>query len=105
MAAKLQAAGFPITMTEVAQAAGGEIVSRAHFAQVLVRKKVVGSFDAAFKKLLGKGMPFYEPRTCLTLPEATGLITRAGGMAVIAMKAHIYARSFGGDFIELNEPD
>jgi len=84
MAAKLQAAGFPITMREVAQAAGGDIVSRAHFAQVLVRKKVVGSIDGVFKKLLGKGMPFYEPRACLTLPEATGLIRQAGGMAVIA---------------------
>lgn len=84
MAAKLKAAGFPITLEEVAQAAGGDIVSRAHFARVLVRKKVVGSIDAAFKKLLGKGMPYYEARACLALPEATGLIRRAGGMAVIA---------------------
>jgi len=84
MAARLQAAGFPITMEEVRQAAGGEIVSRAHFAQVLVRKKVVGSVDAAFKKLLGKGMPYYEPRACLPLPEASRLISLAGGTAVIA---------------------
>ncbi len=84
MAAKLQAAGFPITMEEVARTAGGNIVSRAHFAQVLVKKKVVGSIDAVFKKLLGKGLPYYEPRACLALPDATGLIRRAGGMAVIA---------------------
>jgi 3',5'-nucleoside bisphosphate phosphatase len=84
MAAKLQAAGYPITMEEVRAAAGGDIVSRAHFAQVLVRKKVVGSVDAVFKKLLGKGLPYYEPRACLPLTEASRLISRAGGRAVIA---------------------
>ncbi len=72
------------SMEEVARAAGEDIVSRAHFAQVLVKKKVVGSIDAAFKKLLGKGMPYYEARACLALSEATGLIRLAGGMAVIA---------------------
>jgi predicted metal-dependent phosphoesterase TrpH len=84
MVAKMQAAGFPITMEELMQAAGGDIISRAHFARVLVRKKVVNSIDAAFKRLIGKGMPYYEPRACLGLSEATGLIRRAGGLAVIA---------------------
>ncbi|HUJ77030.1 MAG TPA: PHP domain-containing protein [bacterium] len=84
MAAKLQAGGYPITIEEVRAAAGGEIVSRAHFAQVLVRKKLVGSMDAVFKKLLGKGMPFYEPRACLELREASRLIALAGGIPVIA---------------------
>ena len=84
MVARLQAGGFPVTMEEIARAAGGDIVSRAHFAKVLVRKKVVSSIDAAFKRLIGKGMPYYEPRACLPLAEATGLIRRAGGLAVIA---------------------
>lgn len=84
MVEKLRAGGFAITLEEVRAAAGGEIVSRAHFAQVLVRKKAVGSVDAVFKKLLGKGMPYYEPRACLALPEAARLIARAGGTPVIA---------------------
>jgi len=84
MVARLQAAGFPITMEEIEQAAGGDIVSRAHFAQVLVRRKLVSSIDAVFKRLIGKGMPYYEPRACLPLPEATALIRTAGGRAVIA---------------------
>jgi predicted metal-dependent phosphoesterase TrpH len=84
MVEKMQAAGIPITMKEITDTAGGEIVSRAHFARVLVRKKVVGSIDAAFKRLIGKGMPFYEPRACLELRGATSLIRRAGGVPVIA---------------------
>ena len=84
MVEKMQAAGIPITMEEIKETAGGDIVSRAHFARVLVRKKIVGSIDAAFKRLIGKGMPYYEPRACLVLKEATTLIRRAGGVAVIA---------------------
>jgi predicted metal-dependent phosphoesterase TrpH len=84
MVEKMQAGGIPVTMQEIAEAAGGDIVSRAHFARVLVRKKVVNSVDAAFKRLIGKGMPYYEPRACLELREATRLIRRAGGIPVIA---------------------
>ena len=84
MVEKMQAAGIPITMEEISETAGGDIVSRAHFARVLVRKKIVGSIDTAFKRLIGKGMPYYEPRACLPLEEATALIRRAGGIAVIA---------------------
>jgi predicted metal-dependent phosphoesterase TrpH len=84
MVEKLQAGGIPITLEEVTETAGGDIVSRAHFARVLVKKKVVGSIDAAFKRLIGKGLPFYEPRACLELRDATSLIRRAGGIPVIA---------------------
>jgi predicted metal-dependent phosphoesterase TrpH len=84
MVDKLQKGGIPITLAELAEVAGGEIISRAHFARLLVRKKVVSSIDTAFKRLIGKGMPYYEPRACLSLREATGLIGEAGGVAVIA---------------------
>ena len=84
MVQKMQAGGIPITLEEVTKIAGGDIVSRAHFARVLVRKKVVGSIDAAFKRLIGKGREYYEPRACLPLQEATSLIKGAGGLPVIA---------------------
>ena len=84
MVAKMQAAGIQISMEELAQTAGGQIVSRAHFARLLVRKKIVSSIDTAFKRFLGKGKEFYEPRLCLPLREATDLIRGAGGVAVVA---------------------
>jgi len=84
MVARMQAAGIPITHEELAATAGGAIVSRAHFARLLVRKKVVSSIDAAFRRLIGKGSEFYEPRLCLGLREATDLIRCAGGVAVVA---------------------
>lgn len=84
MVEKMQAAGIPITMQEIMDVAGGDIISRAHFARVLVKKKVVGSIDTAFKRLIGKGMPYYEPRACLELRNAAALIRQAGGIPVIA---------------------
>jgi hypothetical protein len=89
MVSKMQAAGIPITLEELAATAGGEIVSRAHFARILVHKKVVNSIDAAFKRLIGKGREFYESRLCLGLREATALIGAAGGVAVVAHPASL----------------
>jgi 3',5'-nucleoside bisphosphate phosphatase len=84
MVEKFQRAGIPVTMEELKAIAGEEIVSRAHFARLLVQKKVVSSIDSAFKRFIGKGMEFYEPRACLPLREATSLIREAGGVAAIA---------------------
>ena len=92
MVGKFQAAGIPITMEELRAIAGEKIVSRAHFARLLVKKKVVSSNDTAFKRYIGKGMPFYEPRACLGLAEATALIRQAGGVAVIAHPSSLALR-------------
>ncbi len=84
LAARLTAGGIPVTMGELAAISGGGIVSRAHFARLLVRKGVVKRTDAAFARYLGKGKPFYEPRRTLELADAVRLIRRAGGIAVAA---------------------
>jgi predicted metal-dependent phosphoesterase TrpH len=84
MVEKLTRDGIPVSMEELNEIAGGKVVSRAHFARLFVRKKVVTSIDAAFSRLIGKGRAYYEPRACLALDEATRLIHEAGGIAVIA---------------------
>ncbi len=84
MVARFQAAGLPVAMEELAELAGGRIISRAHFARLLVQKGIAGSTDAAFSRWIGRGKPFYEPRTCLSLPEACRLIRAAGGVPVVA---------------------
>jgi predicted metal-dependent phosphoesterase TrpH len=81
---RLSSAGYEVTMREVEALARGDIVSRAHFARLLVSKGIVSSITKAFSRFLGKGQPFYEPRRCLTLKEAVGLIREAGGISVIA---------------------
>jgi predicted metal-dependent phosphoesterase TrpH len=84
MIGKLRNAGFDISLEELSAAAGGEVVSRAHFARLLMAKKYVSSIEKAFKRYLGKGQPFYEARKCLSLSEAVSIIRGAGGISVIA---------------------
>jgi predicted metal-dependent phosphoesterase TrpH len=84
MAARLTTGGIPVTLEELAAVSGGGIVSRAHFARLLVQKGVVKRTDDAFSRFIGKGRPFYEPRRTLGLPDAVRLLRRAGGIAVVA---------------------
>ncbi len=84
MVERFQAAGLPVSTEELAGLAGGDVISRAHFARLLVRKGIAGSVEAAFSRFIGRGKPFYEPRACLPLPEACRLIRAAGGTPVIA---------------------
>ena len=84
MAARLAAAGIPVTLEELAAVSGGGVVSRAHFARLMVQKGVVKRTDDAFSRYIGKGRPFYEPRRTLALAEAVRLVSRAGGVAVVA---------------------
>ncbi|HUI70379.1 MAG TPA: PHP domain-containing protein [Spirochaetia bacterium] len=84
MVDKLQRDGIPVSMDELNVIAGGKVVSRAHFARLFIQKRVVSSVEEAFSRMIGKGQAYYEPRACLTLSEATDLIHRAGGIAVVA---------------------
>jgi predicted metal-dependent phosphoesterase TrpH len=81
---KMNEAGLPVTMEEIAALAKGEVISRLHFAASLVNRGLVASIPEAFARFLGKGRPFYDPKLGLDLPEAITLIHTAGGKAVIA---------------------
>jgi len=93
---KLQLLGISIELNEVQAIAGEQIVGRPHFAQVLIQKGVVGSFDEAFDRYLARGRPAYFERFRLSPEEAIHLIAEAGGMAVLA---HPYYMGMASDLI------
>jgi predicted metal-dependent phosphoesterase TrpH len=76
--------GFDITLEEVEEQAGGEIVARPHFARVMVNKGYVSTMQEAFDVYLGKGGRAYIERIRLSPAEAIALIHGAGGVAVLA---------------------
>ena len=100
----LQDLGHDIELAEVEQEAGtggaDTSVGRPHIAGVLVRKGVVATNAEAFDVLLAEGRPAYRPRPRLEAEEAAGLISRSGGVAVvahphtIAVSADDFASSF-----------
>jgi len=66
------------------KASGGGQVGRPHFAQVLLEKGVVKSFQDAFERYLGKGAPAYVDKFRFTPKEAIRFVKEAGGIAVLA---------------------
>ena len=84
MAKQLTAIGLPVSLEEVAQNAGGEIITRAHFANVLLEKKLIKDRKEAFSKYLSPGCPGYVERQFLTPKGCIEAIKNAGGAAVLA---------------------
>lgn len=85
---RLQAIGFDLSMEEIKQAAGpnGQ-VGRPHFAQVMLNKGYVPSFNAAFDDYLATGKPAYVDKYRVEASRAIALIREAGGIPVLAHPA------------------
>jgi predicted metal-dependent phosphoesterase TrpH len=81
---KLNGLGMDITFEEVLKASGGGQVGRPHFANVLLEKKYVKSFQEAFDRFLKKGAPAYVDKFRFTSKEALHFINEAKGVAVLA---------------------
>jgi predicted metal-dependent phosphoesterase TrpH len=81
---RLRLSGVEVTYAEIqAEAKGGQI-GRPHFAQVLLDKGVVASFEEAFDRYLAKGAPAYVPKARMQSGEAIQAIHAAAGLAVLA---------------------
>jgi len=76
--------GVKISYDEVIRASGGGQVGRPHFAQVLLEKGYVRTFQEAFDRFLKKGAPAYVDKVRFTSAEAIHFIREAGGVAVVA---------------------
>src|SRR5512139_1020520 len=84
MVEKLNKLGINITFDEVLKASGGGQVGRPHFAQVLLEKGYVRSFQEAFDRFLRKGAQAYVDKVRFTPEEALYFINEAKGVAVLA---------------------
>jgi predicted metal-dependent phosphoesterase TrpH len=76
--------GIRVTLEEVVEASGGGQVGRPHFAEVLLKKGYVRSFQEAFDRFLKKGAQAYVDKVRFTPEEALHFIRRAGGVPVLA---------------------
>jgi predicted metal-dependent phosphoesterase TrpH len=65
-------------------------IGRPHFAAFLVKRRLVRNREQAFSRYLGKGKPFYIPRTGLEFERAAGVIKESGGIAVLAHPMSLY---------------
>jgi hypothetical protein len=84
MVEKLRGLGFDICLERVREIAGEGNLGRPHIAQALLEKGYVSSLQEVFTLYLGQGCAAYVDRHKLSPAEAVSLITRAGGLAVLA---------------------
>ncbi|WP_352400596.1 PHP domain-containing protein [Anaerotignum sp.] len=84
MVNQLAQLGLDITIEDIMQNAGGEIITRAHFANVLLKKGYIYTRDEAFVKFLSPGMPAYVAKTLFTTEQCIQMIHQAGGISILA---------------------
>ncbi len=84
MAERLSSLGFPITLEELEREAGGEIITRAHYALLLVKKGYIKNRQEAFDNLISPGLPGYVERETLSPRACIESIQKSGGVSVLA---------------------
>ena len=80
----VQEAGYDITWKEITDYAGDSIITRAHFAKILIQKGYFNTNNEVFNKVLGNGKAAYVPRDNVNAKFAIELILNSGGIPVIA---------------------
>lgn len=81
---KFNSLGIPITLADLEEVAGGNIITRAHFAKALLKGGYITSTQECFDRYLGKNKPAYVPREKLDYTQSISLIEQSGGIAVLA---------------------
>ena len=65
-------------------------IGRPHFADFLIKQKIVKNRELAFLRYLGRGKPFYVPKTGLEFDLAVKIIKDSGGVSVLAHPMSLY---------------
>lgn len=84
MCQKLTEAGCPLTYEELVQEFPGSVITRAHYAQILLMKGYTKSLKEAFERYIGDRGPCFIPREKITPEDGVKLILSAKGIPVLA---------------------
>jgi len=111
MVLRLNELGVRIDFASVLEQAAGGAIGRPHVARAIIAEGWAVDFRDAFERYLGNGRPAYVTKDRLAVSEATGLIHRAGGLAILAHPSHSGTRERiaalveqGMDGIEVRHP-
>ena len=84
MIALFQKDDIPITMELLQNGNPKTVITRAHFARVLMELGICKTKEQAFSRYIGTNCKYYLPKPVITPEYALGLITEAGGIPVLA---------------------
>jgi 3',5'-nucleoside bisphosphate phosphatase len=88
MVQRLNELGVRIEFASVLEQAAGGAIGRPHVARAMIAEGWAVDFRDAFDRYLGNGRPAYVTKERLAVAEATALIHRAGGLAILAHPSH-----------------
>lgn len=91
IAEKLQSLGMNVTYEAAAALAGGSVVGRPHFAELLCRLGVVEDRREAFRRYLGREGSAYVPRELMSPERAVSLLKSAGALVSMAHPRLLHA--------------
>lgn len=84
MCQKLTDAGLPISYEELQAMFPGAVITRAHFAQYMLKKAYIKELSTAFTKYIGDHCPYFVGRKKVRPEDAISLIHQANGLAILA---------------------
>lgn len=84
MVEMMQADGLPVTMEKLLHGNPDSVITRAHFARVLVEEGICKTKDAAFKQYIGIGCKYYLPKPQVTCETAMHILTTYSKAAFLA---------------------
>ncbi|MCH5267118.1 MAG: PHP domain-containing protein [Lachnospiraceae bacterium] len=84
MAERFRKDGIPITMEELTEGNPDTVVTRAHFARLLIKYGVVKNTAEAFNGYLDQKAPYYVPREYYSREQGIQMILAAGGVPILA---------------------
>jgi 3',5'-nucleoside bisphosphate phosphatase len=88
MVHRLNELGVRIEFASVLEQAAGGAIGRPHVARAMIAEGWAVDFRDAFDRYLGNGRPAYVTKERLAVADATALIHRAGGLAILAHPSH-----------------
>lgn len=89
--------GMEISLRELEENAGGNIITRAHYANVMVNRGYVKNKEEAFDRYISSGRPGYVKRETLTPKNCIEVIRKSGGIPVLA-----HATLYGYGYLEIH---
>lgn len=84
MIRRFQDDGYPITLEKLQRHRPDAVITRAHFARVLIEEGICSSPDQAFSKFLGETCRYYVPKPFFDPKDCISIILDAGGIPVLA---------------------
>lgn len=76
--------GYPITLEKLLHGDPNTVITRAHFARVLIEEGICNSTNQAFSKYLGEKCKYYIPKPFFDPKDCLKLILDAGGIPILA---------------------